>query len=203
MRLNVIPKSMAKRFRYVTDISIDPPTAGTVGYHIFRANSLYDPDKTGVGHQPYGFDQYVPDLYNHVTVLGAKITAVFSLGSPAVANAANNLICGITVKDDDVPILDPELIRENSRGTRWSMITNASNPRAISAKFSTRKFFGKKDVRDNAELTHTATTNPSELAYFHVWVAPCAYNVDAYNATVQVIIDYIAFLSEPNTFGKS
>lgn len=38
----------------------------------YRLNSLYDPDKTGVGHQPYGFDQ-MSSLYNAYKVSGVLV----------------------------------------------------------------------------------------------------------------------------------
>jgi len=39
---------------------------------VFRANSLYDPNYTGGGHQPNGFDQLIA-AYNHFTVISSKI----------------------------------------------------------------------------------------------------------------------------------
>lgn len=40
--------------------------------HIFRLNSLYDPDFAGVGGQPYGFDQMAA-LYRRYKVTGVRI----------------------------------------------------------------------------------------------------------------------------------
>lgn len=201
--LNVIPTSLVKRFRYVTDISIDPVGPGIMASHVFRANSMYDPDQSGVGHQPYGFDQYVPQLYNHATVLGSKITAVFSLGNPAVINAQNNIICGLSLLDNATPQTNPSLVREQGGYCSWTMVTNAQQPRRKSLKYSAKKFHGVKDVKDNQQLQHSADGDPTEGAYFHLWAAPSAYNVDASNVLIQVIIDYIALLQEPNTFGQS
>jgi len=38
---------------------------------VFRMNSLFDPDRTGVGHQPYGRDQ-LANIYNRYRVNGFK-----------------------------------------------------------------------------------------------------------------------------------
>lgn len=201
--LNVIPKQLVKKFRYVTDVSIDPDGVGGMSSVIIRANSLYDPEYALGGHQCYGFDQYVPALYNHVCVLGSKITCVFSQGNPAVYSATNNIICGISLRDDAVAITNPSLVREQGGYSTWTMITNQTAPKRRTMKYSAKRFHNVKDVKDNKQLTHDFQSNPEEEAFFHVWAAPCATNVDALNTTVQIIVEYIAILQEPNTFGQS
>lgn len=203
--LNVIPKSTVKKFRYVQDISIDPVGAGVMQSYVFRANSLYDPDYESVivGHQPYGFDQYVPTLYNHATVLGSKITCVFSLGNPALYNAQNNIICGLSLKDSSIKQTNSELVREQGGYSTWTMISNAEAPKTKSLKYSAKKFHGVRDVKDNQQLQCSGNNNPEEQAFFHIWACPPASNVDSSNVLVQVIIEYIALLQEPNTFSQS
>lgn len=64
--------------RYFTKLAYD---SGNIGYtvstglgnHGFRINSLFDPDFSGVGHQPRGFDQLAGLYYNYI-VHGCKIT---------------------------------------------------------------------------------------------------------------------------------
>lgn len=201
--LNVIPKSLVKRFRYVEDISIDPIGAGIMQSYVFRANSMYDPNYTSVGHQPYGYDQYLPTLYNHATVLGSKISCVFSLGNPSVVNAQNNIICGISLLDNPTVQTNPSLVREQGGYCTWTMITNQMAPRRKTLKYSAKKFHGVKDVKDNQQLSHPYNNNPEEGAFFHIWACPPASNVDAQNVLVQVVIEYIALMQEPNTFGQS
>lgn len=60
---------------------------GTVGnttatIQTFRLNSLFDPDLTGTGHQPYGFDQLTP-IYNNYCVTGCTIEADMTAASTA------------------------------------------------------------------------------------------------------------------------
>jgi len=65
---NPIPQSGTFKFRYQDsgfDMSVGLPTYTNA--YIFRGNSLYDPDATGVGVQPYGYDLYC----------GAAPTAIF------------------------------------------------------------------------------------------------------------------------------
>ncbi len=71
---------MALKFKatllYTDEINLDPGVAGVAAYHSFRANDCFDPDETGVGHQPRGFDQIIP-MYEHFTVIGSKMKATF------------------------------------------------------------------------------------------------------------------------------
>jgi hypothetical protein len=51
--------------------------ASTVGtQQLMRLNSIFDPNSTGVGHQPYGYDQ-IAALYNRYRVLSTKWKITF------------------------------------------------------------------------------------------------------------------------------
>lgn len=47
---------------------------------LYRMNSLFDPDKTGSGHQPYGYDQITP-LYLRYRVLRFRYKITFATSS--------------------------------------------------------------------------------------------------------------------------
>ena len=65
------------KMRYVEEFELNPGL-GSVASYVFRANGLYDPNYTGAGHQPYGFDQWMT-YYNQFTVLGSKMKAIFTI----------------------------------------------------------------------------------------------------------------------------
>lgn len=50
--------------------------AGTGTQQLFRLNSIFDPNSTGVGHQPYGYDQIMA-LYNRYRVLSSSWKIIF------------------------------------------------------------------------------------------------------------------------------
>jgi len=54
-------------------------TLGTAVQQTMNLNSLFDPDRTGVGHQPYGYDQMAA-LYNRYRVLRTKFKITFGTG---------------------------------------------------------------------------------------------------------------------------
>jgi hypothetical protein len=63
-----------------TDV-VTTSLATTVGVsQVYNLNSLFDPDRTGTGHQPYGFDQ-MSALYNRYRVLKTRWRICFSPSS--------------------------------------------------------------------------------------------------------------------------
>jgi hypothetical protein len=64
------PLTKSTLFRYSDIYALTEAGAGTGAYQQWRANDLYDPDFTGVGHQPMYFDQLVSNIgpYMYFTV---------------------------------------------------------------------------------------------------------------------------------------
>ncbi len=55
----VFPTEITRSFTYCDALSLQSSTASNIfgAERVWRLNSLFDPDLTGVGHQPYYFDQ--------------------------------------------------------------------------------------------------------------------------------------------------
>ena len=83
-RTTPVPKEMRVTLRYCTTVSIDAGAAVPVS-HIFAANDCYDPDITGTGHQPLGFDQWM-SFYVRGVVRSSKIYTQWTNG-PDVQSA--------------------------------------------------------------------------------------------------------------------
>lgn len=66
------------KLTYTQSVTLTSGIGGIYGNEqIYRLNSPYDPDFTGTGHQPYGYDQ-VSLLYRKYKVNAAKISILFS-----------------------------------------------------------------------------------------------------------------------------
>ncbi len=61
------PQTLIRKLRYCDRLEIDPGASSALGEHFFSCVGLFDPDITGTGHQPMGFDQYMA-LYDHYQV---------------------------------------------------------------------------------------------------------------------------------------
>lgn len=78
--LNPFPNTKLCRHKYCDTVQLAATTSGAIQRYQFRANSLYDPDYTGVGHQPMFRDEMVAQ-YQFYTVLSSTITWAFAPGN--------------------------------------------------------------------------------------------------------------------------
>lgn len=89
------PNTKICYLRYAESYLLTSGVGGISTQYQFRLNSLFDPDKTYAGHQPYGFDQLV-SFYTHLAVLGCyyKITLTYS------TNAANVFYLNLCTEEE-------------------------------------------------------------------------------------------------------
>lgn len=196
------PSSKSVKMRYVDSIQLNPGAASVANYQ-FRANSIFDPDLTGTGHQPLGHDEWQL-FYNHYVVTSAKIT-VQVMATTSNSSSMNSY--GIYLSDDaTVPSTTPEELMEQGKGTYWVQMDHVNS--GISTKrhslvYGARSFFNLTDVKDNVDRIGAAFgANPTELAFFNVWGADLAGG-DPGVSQVLVTIEYNVAFSEPKSLNQS
>lgn len=199
---NLIPKKTVRRFRYSTTLQLDPIAGANPKFHVFDMNSMFDPDHTGIGHQPCGFDQYVGVLYDHYTVIGSKITVSFNTTSSSATSGTVRV--GITPKDEPSMSLNTQTLIEQGR-TRTTVVSplSSNNSKYLSYKMNPAKFLGISKPMASSNLRGSATANPSEGAYWIVWAANIDGTTDSQNVFCTVLIEYMAVLSEPKFLAGS
>lgn len=183
------------KMRYSEDINI---SAGTLlGAYDFRANSIFDPNLSGTGHQPLSHDQW-GNFYDHYVVLGAKMTVCFTSTS-----STDSAFASVALQDTNNTMTSQSQIREQPR-SRWTLIPiqGGNNQRKLSCFYSAKKFFGAKSVVTWDKLGAVFGANPSEDALFRIFYQN-ASGTSAIPLVVNVIIDYIVLLSEPKVLTLS
>lgn len=178
------------------NISLNPPGAGQMAQYFFSANGLYDPNFTGVGHQPLGFDQ-IMIMYDHYTVIASKITVTF-----INEDSTYKQFVGVRLSDQTGTTLDVTTVLENGMGKSTIVNSKGGNQDMVTLTLgcSPKKFFSKS-LNDN-QYKGDALSNPPDQVFFNVWCAPVAA-VDSSSVTVNVRIDYIALFSEPKILNIS
>lgn len=193
-----MPLTRRAYMRYTDRVAITS-TTGLIGQYIFRANSVFDPDLTGTGHQPMGFDQWVT-LYNHYVVVGAKITIQCITDSGQLQPSA----FGVNLQaDTGLAYTDFTGFIEAKQGTTKYLVGGTSiMPKPIYSSYSAKKFFNITDIKDNLDrLGSPSGTNPNEGAYFVLYyqLLNNASDVQWFTVTIDYIVDW----SEPRMLSQS
>ncbi len=177
-------------------VALNPGAGGLAVSQVYSLNGLFDPDISGVGHQPIGFDQIMP-LYDHYTVIGARARVTFSNTS-----ALHSQICMLHLKDSATTSVDVDSIIENGL-TRYSVVgpLAADSVKSMTINCSVKKFFSK-NIMDENNFQGTITSNPSEQVYLHLTVAPME-GLDSSEVNCNVLIEYVAVLTEPKQLASS
>lgn len=194
-----MPLRKMVRFRYASsNIDLNPGVAGIADTYTFACNGLYDPDITGTGHQPAGFDELMA-IYNKFTVVGSKITCHFQN-----LDTTNMQHCGVMCRHSNSTINDFRQYIENGR-TKYVNLGPSpagSSTKTLTFNYSAKKFNTKKNIIDDPNFAGTTSANPSNLDYFMIWAAP-SDGVDSGIVQLTCVIDFIAILSEPATLSLS
>lgn len=166
-------------------ISVNPAAGGIAATHVFSANGLYDPDITGTGHQPIGFDQLMV-LYDHYTVVASKIK-VYAQNK----DTTNPQFATVTVRDTPTPSTDTREIVENGYVSMVSLAVfgTGGDKSSMGTSVDVAKFLGRSNVLADSQLKGTSAANPTEQLYFHVSGFPME-QLDAGLLSFNVIIDY-------------
>jgi len=140
-------------------------SAGQLGVYEFSANSLYDPNVTGAGHQPMFFDQ-IGAMYQHYTVLRSKIKIQMV---PVVASAGcQSLRACVCLNPAAGGSSNMNAAIENPR-SNWVLLSHLSNTfgpqNRLSLSWDAKKIFGANAL-DDPNLSGTPSGNPSEQSYY-------------------------------------
>lgn len=191
--INPFPSKFKCRFKYGVN-EVITLTAGILQVTKFNMNGLFDPDRSGVGHQPYGFDQFTP-MYNRYRVYKCKW----------YIDIVSNSNIGVTVAavpvNTDTTFSNVNHIIESPR-SRSVMSQIGVGPRILSGSISLPALTGQTMSQYQAGENYQSlvTTDPAEIMVLHVGyyvpsTAPLVY--------ANVILTYTCELFDPKEVGQS
>lgn len=185
----IVPATTSRAvLKYSEVIALNPGAAGAAASYVYCLNGLYDPNVTGVGHQPAGFDEYMT-LFEEYVVLGATITVRF-----INADGTNPARVGISYSNQQTTNTDCRVYIENG-STTWDLINvggSGNNIRSLKHSIDVSKT-SKQDIVNEENFAGNSTQNPTEGRYFIMWAAPVDASVDmgTIYATVEITFDSI------------
>lgn len=179
------------------------PSLGSA--QIFRANGLFDPDFTGTGHQPLGFDQMMA-RYRHFTVTGARIkVTIVNPGAGALVPA----VIGIVVSgDSSITKMDTlEEFLEHPHRSNYKIGGNQNtSPEGdeLNLQLDVAKFFGrtKSAMINSSDYRGASGSDPTELVYFHV-MAITLTGGDPGAFALVCTLEYDVVFTEPQALTQS
>jgi len=187
-------------FTLTTNASLVPT------YYLFSANSLYDPNYTGAGHQPFGFDQWMgtsatTGIYNKYIVFGMSYRVTFINTSATYAAQV-----GIVKKPDATVSVLFSTVAEKAYSQSRLLSTSAAsfNRTVIKGYISCPKTYGctSEQWRVDNDFCGTWGSNPNvRVPILHIYA--CNPDAIATAVTCQVDLVFYATLSDRVPLGGS
>lgn len=175
-------------------------TVGVLNTYVFSLSGLYDPDITGTGHQPMGFDQIMP-FYEHYHVLHCSAHVTFM----SATNTARGFV-GLKVTPDVAPPASSDDLREEGRAVTDALAGaglefNGTKVLRTSVNVPAVNGLNKANFLANVDLRGTISSNPAEQTYLHV----CAYSPQGVTMTTdfQIVLEFTAAFTEPRNLVSS
>lgn len=189
-----LPQKFKATLKYNESVPIVPGLG--LGRYVFNAASLWDPNYTGTGHQPMGFDQIMP-MYDHYTVIASKLTVNFQYfndTSPMIVGC----YLGATVGG---PTSSSEMIEQSQ--CKYDIIGKERSSTTLVMTYSPKKFMGISKPLSADKLQGTISANPSDGAFFQLWAQSQTGADTGTTVLCDVSIEYIAVFTEPHALAQS
>jgi hypothetical protein len=174
---------------------VDVSVVAGLGEFQFTTNGLYDPDISGFGHQPMGFDQLMA-LFHHYVVHKSTISVV-----PVTTFTADDCAVLVVNVAPDTTFVSGGTISTacERQGSRWRVVQSGENMRTpVRSSWTRKAYFGSANETYNIG---NAAANPVEQSYYQIsWFDP---NLATYTCKMLVNIFYDADFYEPKAFASS
>jgi len=195
---SAFPFSLTATLKYCESYTQVNPGAGQSSAYIYRANDLFDPNYTGVGHQPTGFDQYMA-MYNKFVVIASKIK-VIGFNNDA---ETNDVIGGIAIMDNVTVQTTAENYMEQPLAD-WSIITGgAGAASSVNRTAFDSKVWSNTDIYTNDLLFGSSSSTPTKMWYYHVFAAATEATANPGNINFAVEIEYKVKFFDPKSVSIS
>jgi hypothetical protein len=204
------PRTQNAIVKYAEEITLNASAVSPLANYLFSANGLYDPNISGTGHQPLGFDQWM-QFYDHYYVRASHIRVrrmpdsttnltpsyltVGLLDSNTTAASLSDIAHVAESGKFGAPFMNwmvPSTIAIHTYECEW--------PTATQNHFDSKTFFNR--VENDSTLKGDIASNPADQAYFCVTQANVNGN-DPSAIVVLVEIVYEVLFSEPKLLAQS
>lgn len=187
-----LPAQIRTTHRYCESVVVNG-TSGAIGTYTWSANGLFDPNITGTGHQPYGYDQFQ-----------AYYSSWMVERSEFVCEVVTSQIgrCGVMLSSESNPaatLTSSDLMSEPGTGQNGLSYATAGAPRSFLADWDLK---ARHPDHDPAALSGVVNSNPSTQDYYTFYVQALDGSTTV-PANVAVCITYHVLWRDPITIASS
>lgn len=187
------PETQAVKLRYVDTYNLAvTPGDGTLGGHVWRLNSIYDPDAATGGHRPYGTAVY-DTQYSEYIVLGAKATLLITAGT--TGTSFNPTRVGLWMHNSTTApsTMNTALKIMENPAPQVSRLITAEKPTAtMTWKYSAKRWYYPEDPMDQLDRNRGLTgglavgSNPTTQANLFLWYDGVQQSSSQLKATIKI-----------------
>lgn len=163
-----------RRFAALTYSSAYSLASGAIGTYgteqVFRLNSLYDPDFTGVGHQPYGHDQLAL-LYSKYKVHRVGVYVEIEASSSATLGYLPVLGMTFTGPEQTASLTGMLWGEVDEKQCATTLSASVMNPRSFSKTFNMQELIGctkQQFGSDVSQYSASLGANPASIAWLRM-----------------------------------
>jgi len=207
----VFKDRMRTKITYTEILVLTPGSLSGYFAYTYRGNGPFDPNATGTGTQPYGYDQ-LSSIYDYYRVSASKIAAYplsFETGT-TIAGPAGTFQIVLTPNLNQTDLISNginvnDLTQQRLAKSRWVNI-NTVDPRrsAISAYATTAKVLAESRLNARVDDTNEAfvTGLPSTQWYWQIYSFN-PINSASGTLTIQVKVTYYVEFFGLKQYGSS
>lgn len=191
------PQCLMVKMRYAHITTSSAVTTG-ITFNMFNINSLFDPDRTGAGHQPMGRDQWA-NLYQSYQVMGFSAKGYFS----ANTNIAHFIQWGVVSDANTGPSTYSNALEQS----KWkSAVRNVlQNPLRFSTRCSPWTVLGitkQQYVDDVSSYSAAIGASPAVMPGFEIVASPADHTTSTvYDC--HTVLTYFVKLFNPVVLAQS
>lgn len=187
-----LPTGMRVRMKYSSRPALTSGVTNQVE-NIYRAFSIFDPDLSGVGHQPLGHDQWAT-LYSRYRVLGSKIEVKFTRTDAPTAGTIQNQCCVALMQTSSL-VADSETLIEQPI-CNYITLGNDGESKTVSLAYSSAwKTKGEPGVATESDYSASFGANPTRDAFYHVLAQ--AGGGTTVSVRANILITYDVWIYDP------
>jgi len=183
------PSRYICKMKYCESVNgVGGPAGAGYGNYQFSANSIWDPNATGIGHQPYGMDTLTA-LYNRYRVISCSYVI-----NGTVTNASGvetNSIIGVLSANEGAVVTGG--INEFQENPRSKFVTQyVGNEKTLKGRIYVPALVGRTKSQYMADDRYQAqtNTNPAENAIINVYFGFMDGTLATATADLNVTLEY-------------